>query len=187
MCEEAQDKLYQEIKTVLTTLETNNLEDPIEMVDLEHLNKFQYLSAVVNETLRKHPPATMTERQAAKDIKLSTADGKYSVNIFKGDVVQVPIYAVHYDEDNFTEPELFRPERFLQPTHHNYAYLPFGQGPRNCVAKSFALMEVKLAVLHLVYRYKFTKCEATKHPVEIYFQNNLRVPKAVPLMAEKRA
>lgn len=186
--ETCQNKLYDEIKTVLATIKTENIDDldPIDMVELEHLNKLPYLNAVLKESMRLHSPGAFTEREASKDITLSTEDGRYRVNLYKGDIVQVPIIAVHLDEDNFPEPHKFRPERFLNPTHHNYAFLPFGQGPRNCVAKSLALMEVKLAVLHLVYRYKFSRCSSTKDPLEFFFQNLIMTPKAVPLKVEKR-
>jgi cytochrome P450 family 6 len=43
---------------------------------------------------------------------------------------------IHYDEEYYPEPKKFDPERFsdeYKKTRHNYAFMPFGEGPRNCI------------------------------------------------------
>src|SRR5699024_2527852 len=91
------------------------------------------------------PPAGMTERRVGRDYRLETSDGKVRIDLKKDDMVQFPIYHLHHNEKYFPEPEQFMPERFVgEPTHHKYAYIPFGAGPRNCVARSLALLEAKL-------------------------------------------
>lgn len=185
-----QDKVYQEIMETLPTLEDdtsldeNANHDPIERVNLDNLAKFKYLSCVVDETLRLHTPGLFTERVANKDLTLQTSERTY--NIKKDDLIHIPIHAMHRDPEQFPEPEEFQPERFLNPVHHNYAYLPFSHGPRNCVAKTFALLEVKLALLNLLYHFKFSQCKDTKDPPAIVPQINMIVIKAVPLKVEHR-
>ncbi|CAH2216928.1 jg11975 [Pararge aegeria aegeria] len=45
------------------------------------------------------------------------------------------IFDLHRRNDQFVEPQEFRPERFqAEPTWHPYAYIPFSAGPRNCIA-----------------------------------------------------
>ena len=100
---------------------------------MDTLSKFEYLSGVVNETLRLYAPATATERTASKDIELENVDGSLKLSLKKGDIIHFPIYSMHRDERQFPDAESFRPERFLvgddgQLSFHKYSYLPFGQG-----------------------------------------------------------
>jgi len=56
----------------------------------------------------------------------------------KGDAVVVPILALQHDEDLYPNPEKFDPDRFSPENKSSinpYAYLPFGQGPKNCIGK----------------------------------------------------
>ena len=65
---------------------------------------------------------------------------------------------MRHDPDNFPDPETFKPERFFPENrnHPPYTYMPFGYGPRNCIAMRLALMEAKMALLNAVYHYKFS-------------------------------
>lgn len=54
----------------------------------------------------------------------------------KGITVLIPSIAVGRDPDHFPDPERFDPERFSPENKANvnpYSYLPFGEGPRNCI------------------------------------------------------
>lgn len=84
------------------------------------------------ETLRLHSPVASLLRQCSKDYEL---DG---VKINKGMFVQIPIAGLHMDPRYFPKPEVYDPDRFTSEAkaqRHNYAYLPFGNGPRNCIGK----------------------------------------------------
>lgn len=66
---EKQEKLFEEITTVLDELrnECDDTEiDPIQLVTFDALNRFKYLDAVVKETLRIYPAQSSTERKASK-------------------------------------------------------------------------------------------------------------------------
>ncbi|XP_054163783.1 uncharacterized protein LOC128961559 [Oppia nitens] len=154
------------------------------IIDFEAIERLEYLNAVISETLRLYPPAIRVERQASRDLTLGD---KNQFKIFKGDVIQVPVYGMHRSAQFFTDPQVFKPDRFLanNQTHHPYSYLPFGAGPRNCVAKRLALMETKMALLYTVYNYKLEICNKTACPPECYYQLGLIVPKAVNLKLEK--
>jgi cytochrome P450 len=59
--------------------------------------------------------------------------------ITKGQSVLIPILGLHRDEKYWPEPDKFIPERFSSENKgsiNQYAYLPFGQGPRNCIGDS---------------------------------------------------
>ena len=50
--------------------------------------------------------------------------------------VIIPIYGFHHDPKYYPNPATFDPERFTEEnkrTRHSYTYLPFGEGPRNCI------------------------------------------------------
>ena len=50
--------------------------------------------------------------------------------------IPIPVWSIHHDSKYWEEPYEFRPERFLPENKHKihqYAYLPFGHGPRNCI------------------------------------------------------
>ena len=185
---EKQNILYQEIVSEIQKLkEESNETDICKLVTFESLSRFEYLNAVIKESLRLTPPASIIERRAENDIKLETNDGKIKLNVKKNDIIYIPIYTLHRDPVQFPDPEQFKPERFIgEPTFHNYAYLPFGSGPRSCVAKSLGLLEAKLALLHLIYRYQMDICNETAVPLE-YMQNSfILTPSNIRLKVTKR-
>jgi len=58
------------------------------------------------------------------------------VSIPKDQGIWVPTYAIHHDPDIYPEPEIFDPERFSEEvaqSRNPIFYLPFGDGPRNCI------------------------------------------------------
>ena len=125
------------------------------------------------------------ERQCNKPV---TYNG---IHISKGMVVNVSTYALHYSEEYYTDPETFNPDRYftsIKELNHllitalilllrwnsenkaslnPYAYMPFGLGPRNCIAMRFAQEEVKLVLCSLVKEFRFFPVEET--PVNTVF------------------
>jgi len=43
-----------------------------------------------------------------------------------------------------------------------YYYQPFGAGPRNCVAMRLALLEMKMAAVYILQKFRFKVCEETE-------------------------
>ncbi|CAG2116253.1 unnamed protein product [Medioppia subpectinata] len=177
---ESQQKLFEESKSVIESKED---------IDYDAIERLEYLNAVLMETHRLFPPVLILEREASHDITL-TGDGGADdfIRVFKGDIIQIPVYALHKDPEQFKDPDQFKPERFLSGNiaHHPYAHLPFGAGPRNCVAKRLALMEAKLAILYSVYNYRFEISDKTSRPPKRDSNLGLINPKEVVLKVEKR-
>ena len=44
----------------------------------------------------------------------------------------------------------------------SFCHMPFGKGPHSCVGMAFAVMEVKLALLVILRKYKFVKAPTTE-------------------------
>jgi len=84
------------------------------------------------ETLRKYPIVTNITRQSMSSY---TFDGT-KVSIPKDQKIWIPAYAIHRDSSIYPKPDVFDPERFNDKTvqsRHRMFYLPFGDGPRNCI------------------------------------------------------
>jgi len=119
---------------------------------LEDLERLPYLDSVIKETLRLYPPAYVLGRTAIEPFGI----GAYFFP--EGTTVLMSQWVVHRDRRFFTDPYVFRPERWLDglaerlPT---FAYFPFGGGPRRCLGQGFALMEAALVAATLAQRYRF--------------------------------
>lgn len=113
-----------------------------------------YLSNVINETLRHHSTSGIgLPRQVPDDDAQGiTLLGHYFP---PGTVLSVPTYSIHHSTDIWgDDADEFRPERWddLTPRQKN-AFIPFSYGPRACVGRNVAEMEMKLIVATWVRRY----------------------------------
>lgn len=114
------------------------------------LRQLTYTMQVINESMRLYPPAWITDRVAIEDDVV----GDY--HIPKGTLVTPFIYGVHHNSDLWEDAEDFRPERFEKSAlkgRPNFAFFPFGGGPRLCIGNNFALMEMQLILAHIIQRY----------------------------------
>lgn len=120
----------------------------------------KYLDAFIKETLRYMSTLARTFRVASRDCKLG------HVNVPKDTVIWISNAAIHRDENNFEKPDEFMPERFLPGNaglrHNDRAFMPFADGVRNCIAKRFAMVEMKHVLVKLLRTFKFDECERTK-------------------------
>ncbi|XP_015904006.2 cytochrome P450 3A9-like isoform X2 [Parasteatoda tepidariorum] len=149
------------------------------------IREMKIMDAVVSETLRMYPPALMSGRVATADYKL----GDTGIVVTKGMNILIPLYAMHYDAEYFPDPEIFKPERFMDSSpqrHPQYAYLPFGEGPRNCLGMRFALMEIKLCMANILHHYRIKTHSTTKVPLEYRKFTPFLSVKELPLGLEKR-
>lgn len=126
------------------------------------LMSLTYTRQVLMEVLRLYPPAWAIGREPLED---DVIDGYL---IPRKSAVVMALYAIHRNPAYWPEPERFDPSRFEPEKvkeRHKFAYLPFGGGPRLCIGKDFAMMEM-LAVLALVLRRYEVKL-LPDHPIDL--------------------
>lgn len=107
---------------------------------------------VVSEALRLYPPAFMLTRVATRDVRL----GDHRVKA--GQRINIPIWAIHRQEQNWPNPHAFDPDRFApdQAVPERYTYMPFGAGPRICIGAAFATTEMVSILATVLPRIKIS-------------------------------
>ncbi|NP_001352506.1 cytochrome P450 6a2 [Musca domestica] len=152
-----QDKLRQEICEVLEKHQQN--------FSYECMKDMVYLDQVISETLRKYPVAPALFRKSTA--RYETSNPRYYIE--KGTMVIIPSESYHHDAEYFPQPEKFDPERFSPMNVKNIrscTYLPFGDGPRNCIGMRFGRMQASVGLVQLLRMFRFELCDATKIPVD---------------------
>lgn len=137
--------------------------DILSYEDLQALKRFD---AVIRECLRLYPPLVLvTSRVCAKDTRLASGHV-----IPKGSHVILPTWNVLHDSDLWTDPYHFDPDRFIERLEGERlaaSSVSFGFGPRECIGKRLALLELKAVLSKLVRKYKFSVCDETLIPMKI--------------------
>ncbi|XP_065202850.1 cytochrome P450 6k1-like [Planococcus citri] len=133
-------------------------------ITYEMVKSMPYLNLVVSEALRKFPVFGGLSRTCVRDYQIPNTE----VVIEKGTEVYIPIAGLHSDPLYFPNPELFDPDRFkdFESYPGRDAYLPFGDGPKNCIGSRFGQMTVKLALVYLLRDFNFEPCSMTRIPLE---------------------
>lgn len=72
----------------------------------------------------------------------------------KGSIVAVSPFALHRDPRFFPDPDRFDPSRFLNGSIDKFAFIPFGAGPRHCVASNMAYIEAQFTLATIFQRYR---------------------------------
>ena len=102
-----------------------------------------WADAVVNETLRLHPPVPLVVRRLREPLRF---DG---FAVPAGATVAPCMAVVHRRGDVWPQPEAFRPERFAGVRPPAAAWFPFGGGVRRCLGASFAQFEARTVLAEL--------------------------------------
>ncbi|XP_044731389.1 cytochrome P450 6k1-like [Chrysoperla carnea] len=115
----------------------------------DSLAEMKYLDLCIKETLRLYPSLGFLDREAMSTYTFPGTD----LTIDKGTPVIISLTGLHRDPQYFENPEVYDPERFNDENKSKFppfAYIPFGEGPRNCVGARFGMVATKVGLVHIL-------------------------------------
>ncbi|KAL5636720.1 hypothetical protein ACGC1H_000626 [Rhizoctonia solani] len=136
---------------------------PTPATSFEKVKSLPYLNACINEGLRLHATSAMgLPRVIPPGTVLEVCGEKFG----PGSVLSVPSFTIHRDRAIWGEDvEAFRPERWLEAGADVQAgvgnglmakaFNPFSYGPRACVGRNLASMELQIIISSVFSRYEF--------------------------------
>ena len=129
--------------------------------DIESL---PYLKLVVKETLRLHPPAPVSAREARDSFEVS------GYKVPKGWKVIINLWAIARDPRYWDKPDSFEPDRFygskVDFIGTDFEYIPFGAGRRVCPGIMFGISSIELALAQLLYHFDW-RLSGGRNPDEL--------------------
>ena len=153
--QDMQDRLRREIQSVLPSL-ADFWTDPGSVPKFD-VDQLPYLNNVCRESLRYIPPIPSTIRETLCDTHL----GGYAVP--KGTILYIMANAINRQEHYWgPDPDRFDPDRWdkLPDTYTTNAFMTFLHGPRSCIGRKFAEMEMKVFLCCLLCMYRFEPDDA---------------------------
>jgi cytochrome P450 len=125
------------------------------------LEAMPFIEQVLEEAMRLYPPVGLLARNVVAEDELC---GRM---MRPGDILFLPIWALHRSVLLWERPEQFDPDRFApgRRPRDKYQYLPFGAGPRVCVGANFAMMQAQIILSTLIQRFRFAPAAPAPQPV----------------------
>uniref|UniRef100_A0A8H7N3W4 Cytochrome P450 n=1 Tax=Bionectria ochroleuca TaxID=29856 RepID=A0A8H7N3W4_BIOOC len=124
-----------------------------EEITISSVANLEYTAAVLNESLRIYPPVPGGMGRFVPE-EGTIIDGYW---IPGKTIVSVPHWAAYHSEYNFVDADAFLPERWLGGDKFardaKTVFNPFSAGPRNCIGKNLAYAEMRLILVHLIWRF----------------------------------
>ncbi|XP_053212592.1 cytochrome P450 4V2-like [Panonychus citri] len=169
-----QDRLYKEIVDLFP--------GDTSVDDLEKISQCQFLDQCIKESLRLKPPAHAIARKLEEDVIINGS------KLLKDSIVTINLSATHYDPKFFPNPLKYDPDRwsFIQKdTLPKGAYVPFSLGPRNYIGYRFALLGMKVYLIHIIRKSTF---KSTRKEDEIghRFEASLKPTSSLELVFKMR-
>ncbi|KAK2461176.1 hypothetical protein APHAL10511_006703 [Amanita phalloides] len=142
-----QEKLQAELDEQLGT------EDEL-VATADQVKRLPYLDACINEALRIHSTSALGLPRLVPKGGI-TVMGQ---NFVEGTVLSVPSYTIHRDVGVWGEDvEVYRPERWFGRDQNaiQKTFNPFSVGPRACVGRNLAVMELQIIIASLLRHFSF--------------------------------
>lgn len=141
-----------------------------EGITYEMLNDLKYLECCVDEALRKYPIVPIHFRKATRDYQISGSN----LIIPKDTAIFIPVLGFHRDPDIYENPMEYIPERFLDSSNgggktEGIFYMPFGDGPRNCIGMRMGKVTTKIALAVILSKFSIELQDKELDSKEIEF------------------
>jgi cytochrome P450 len=142
---EIQQKLVQDIQDTIAKLPNHEITYEA-LMDQEN---FKYVRAVINETLRVRGPVPNIWRYTRVDTVLAGKTIPENTHVY-------PMFCLVNKDPTVwgQDAEEFRPERFLEKEVKSHVFSPFSFGPRACVGKKLAEIQLLHFVVSVFKTYK---------------------------------
>jgi cytochrome P450 len=142
----------------LTTEIRTQFQHPTE-ITMASVNRCKYLFACIEETLRIYPASPATHQRYVPPGGMEI-NGRF---VPEDTAVGIAIFAAANTTFNFKDPEKFVPERWTgeDPAYRDdkkEALQAFSFGPRNCIGRNLAYVEMKLILARLVWHFDLENC-----------------------------
>lgn len=136
--------------------------------------------------MRKYAAISILFRKCSKEYIIPNTN----IRIEKATTIMIPARQIHYDPEYYPDPQVFNPERFNaenKPKIPQFAFLPFGEGPRMCIGNlwqrltlsfyylpkllfsglRFGVLQAKVGLINLLQNFRFTLNSKSKLPLQL--------------------
>jgi cytochrome P450 len=128
------------------------------LVQEADLPNLPFLSAIIKETFRLHPPVPLSLPRSSNQPCI-VANRQFPANTR----LILNIFSIHRDPSVYENPEAFQPSRFLEHPEVDhmsgqsfYQLIPFGVGRRMCPASHLGNTMVTLMLAHLLHSFDWS-------------------------------
>ncbi|GAX81794.1 hypothetical protein CEUSTIGMA_g9222.t1 [Chlamydomonas eustigma] len=162
LCEEHMQKVRSEAELTFGSAEA----EP----SRRNVDAMSYTLSVLKEALRKYSVVPVVTRTLAKDDEL------LGHKVPAGTMVACVLQGTH---NMYEDPDQFRPDRFMPGGEYEqfddaikaYMFVPFIQGPRNCLGQHLAMLEARVVLSLLCKRFRWKtvhgSAQGIRHPTVI--------------------
>lgn len=117
----------------------------------KELKQLKFIESVINESMRLSPPAYASYRDVNGEQQMGDA------LIRDKSIVVFSPYMTHRHKSFWSDPEQFKPERFMNGAKlEKFAFMPYGGGMRTCLGLNLARVEMLTVVALFLQRFQWT-------------------------------
>ncbi|XP_037033219.1 probable cytochrome P450 6a14 [Bradysia coprophila] len=158
-----QKKVHEELDNLWKSGDVNDLTYDV-------LGSMKYLDWCIDETLRKYPIVPILNRESSRDHTFAGTNLK----IEKGIPITIPVLGIQRDPEIYSNPMEFRPERFENsptgsPNVKGVCYMPFGDGPRNCIGARMGKLQTKIGLAAILLKFRYELVDQSLMRTEMKF------------------